>query len=223
MIMRSVLVADGLPLSRRGLHGALEVNFPGLDIFDADCLDVAVNLLAEKHTIDLAIFAIPMPGVQSVEALHDVLEHYPDTRFVVLSSSISRTQIVAALSVGLHGYLVNSQTESEMIGAITDILAGHIYVPPIMSEIVQKREWENPQNQGLLNRHHAIEQEIADLTPRQFEVMSLLAAGVSNKEIARDLHIAEATVKIHVAAVIRTLGARNRTEAAVLIASNHRR
>jgi DNA-binding NarL/FixJ family response regulator len=221
--MRNVLVADGYPLSRRGLHGALADSFSDLSIFDADCLDMAVNLLAEKFPIDLAIFALPMPGVPNIDALHVVLENYPDTRFVVLSSSISRTQIVAALSAGLHGYLVNSQTEVELIGAVKDILAGHIYVPPIMSEVTRKREWENPQPHGLLNRHHELEQDIADLTPRQFEVMSLLAEGISNKEIARGLRIAEATVKIHVAAIMRALGARNRTEAAVLIASNQKR
>ncbi len=221
--MRNVLVADGYPLSRRGLHSALQENFADLNVFDAECMDVAVNLLAEKTPFDLAIFALPMPGVPNVDALRDVLENYPDTRFAVLSSSISRTQIVAALSAGLHGYLVNSQTEAEIVGAVKDILAGHIYVPPVMSEVTRKREWETPQSLGLLNRHHELDQEIADLTPRQFEVMSLLAEGVSNKEIARDLHIAEATVKIHVAAVMRTLGARNRTEAAVLIASNHKR
>ncbi len=218
----TVLIADGYPLSLRGLHSALQEYISDINIFDANCLDVAVNLLAERSPVDLAIFTIPMPGIPNIDALHDVMEHYPHTRFAVLSSSISRIHIVAALSAGVHGYLVNSQTEAEMIVAITDILAGHIYVPPVMSEVTRKRDWENPPAYGLLNRHHEIDQEIADLTPRQFEVMSLLAEGGSNKEIARDLHIAEATVKIHVAAIMRTLGARNRTEAAVLITSNHK-
>lgn len=220
--MRNFLVADGYPLSLRGLHGALQENFSGVNIFDAKCLDVAVNVLASTSHIDLAIFAIPMPGVRNIASLHDVLENYPETRIVVMSSTISRVNIVAALSAGVHGYFVNSQSEAEMVHAVKDVLAGHIYVPPMMSEVTRQPEREKPYAHGALDRRHENGWEISELTPRQFEVMSLLAEGGSNKEIARGLDIAEATVKIHVAAIMRTLGARNRTEAALLIASKNR-
>jgi DNA-binding NarL/FixJ family response regulator len=220
---RRVIIADGHPLARRGLKSALLETIPDTETFDADSLDHAINLLAEKSPVDLAILALPMPGLLWPDALRDVVESYAETRFVILSGSESRTEIVAALSAGLHGFVVKSQTESEITGAIADVLAGRIYVPSLMSKAHSRAEWESAPLRDAPDRHHGANGDIAGLTVRQHDVMKLLAGGLSNKEIARDLHIAEATAKIHVAAIMRTLGARNRTEAALLIASRQSR
>jgi DNA-binding NarL/FixJ family response regulator len=221
-MVRRVMIVDEHPLGRRGLRSVLQERFADLEILDVASLDLAINLLAEKSPIDMGIFALPLPGLSGPEALRDVVDNYPVTRFVVLSSSKSRNDIVAALSAGLHGFIVKSQPEEDIASAVSDILAGRIYVPSIMSEITSTHELDQPLQRFLGERHHDVDHEIACLTPRQLEVMILLAEGISNKEIARDLHIAEATAKIHVAAIMRTLGARNRTEAAVLISSRHK-
>lgn len=219
--MRRVIIADGHPLARRGLTGALLETIPDLETFDADTLDLAINLLADKSPVDLAILALPMAGLSRPDALRDVVENYTDTRFIILSASESRTDIVAALSAGLHGFIVKSQTELEIVSAVADVLAGRIYVPSLMSKPNPRNDWDSPALRDAPDRQHGGNGEIAGLTLRQHDVMKLLAGGLSNKEIARDLHIAEATAKIHVAAIMRTLGARNRTEAALLIASRH--
>jgi DNA-binding NarL/FixJ family response regulator len=215
--VRRVIIADGHPLARRGLRAALLETVPDVETFDAESLDTAINLLAEKSPVELAILALPMPGLTWPDGLRDVVENYTETRFVILSGSESRTEIVAALSAGLHGFIVKSQPEREIVSAVADVLAGRIYVPSLMSKANSRSEWES----AAPDRQHGGNGEIAGLTMRQHDVMKLLAGGLSNKEIARDLHIAEATAKIHVAAIMRTLGARNRTEAALLIASRH--
>jgi DNA-binding NarL/FixJ family response regulator len=217
LTVRRVIIADGHPLARRGLRAALLETVQDIETFDAESLDIAINLLAEKSPVDLAILALPMPGLSWPDGLRDVVESYTETRFIILSASESRTEIVAALSAGLHGFIVKSQTELEIVSAVADVLAGRIYVPSLMSKANSRSEWES----AAPDRHHGGNGEIAGLTLRQHDVMKLLAGGLSNKEIARDLHIAEATAKIHVAAIMRTLGARNRTEAALLIASRH--
>jgi DNA-binding NarL/FixJ family response regulator len=220
--LRRVMIVDDHPLGRRGLRGVLQERFSDLEIFDVASLDFAISLLADRSPVDLGIFALPLPGLSGPEALRDIVDHYPATRFVILSSSKSRIEIVAALSAGLHGFIVKTQPEEDIASAVSDILAGRIYVPPIMSELISSHETDPSLQRSWVDRHHDVDTEIACLTPRQLEVMSLLAEGVSNKEIARDLHIAEATAKIHVAAIMRTLGARNRTEAAILISSRHK-
>jgi DNA-binding NarL/FixJ family response regulator len=220
--LRRVMIVDEHALGRRGLRGVLQERFSDLEIVDVASLDFAISRLAEDPPVDLGIFALPLPGLSGPEALRDVVDHYPATRFVILSASKSRTEIVAALSAGLHGFIVKTQPEEDIASAVSDILAGRIYVPSIMSELISGHDQDALQQRSWADRHHDVDTEIAGLTPRQLEVMILLAEGVSNKEIARDLHIAEATAKIHVAAIMRTLGARNRTEAAVLITSRHK-
>lgn len=220
--MRKILIADGFPLAGHGMKNALLQAIADIEIFEADCLDVAVNLLAEKFPVDMAIFAVPMLGVWGSVVLRDVLESYPGTRFVVLYSSKSRTEVIETLSAGLHGFIARSQPVDEVIGAIKDVLAGRIYVPSSISEVIQLDDGAPTQHHLSSERHHDLSSDIASLTQRQLEVMALLAEGVSNKEIARDLSIVEATVKIHVSAIMRVLGARNRTEAAILVASHHK-
>jgi DNA-binding NarL/FixJ family response regulator len=223
LTVRRVIIADGHPLARRGLKGALLETIPDLEIFDADSLDQAINLLADKSPVELAILAMPMPGLSWPDALRDVVENCTQTRFVILSASESRTEIVASLSAGLHGFIVKSQAEREIVSAVADVLAGRIYVPSLMTKSNPRNEWDSAAQREMPDRQHGGNSDIAGLTMRQHDVMKLLAGGLSNKEIARDLHIAEATAKIHVAAIMRNLGARNRTEAALLIASRHPR
>jgi DNA-binding NarL/FixJ family response regulator len=121
--------------------------------------------------------------------------------------------MLAALAAGLHGFISKHQSDAEIIAAINDILSGRIYVP---CSLVEAGDREASVSQG--NREAApflsTEADLSMLTKRQREVLQLLARGMSNKEIARVLKIAEATTKIHMAALLRALGARNRTEAA---------
>ncbi len=221
--MRKIMIADDQPFARRGLKAALLDAFDDIEVIEANCLDEAVHLLAETLPLHLAIFAAPMPGVSGSAVLRDVLEHYPDTRFIVLSASRSRSDIIDALSAGLHGFVGRSQPEADVIGAVNSVLAGSTYVPSIISEGFANAHPDTAPQRNGSEHAHSTGTGIIGLTTRQLEVMALLAEGVSNKEIARVLNIVEATVKIHVSAVMRVLGARNRTEAALLVSSHLRK
>lgn len=218
--MARIVIADDHGLYRRGLRLALMAGIPSAEIFEASCFDAAVNLLEEQASIDLAILDLNMPGLFHQEVLSDFMAAYPDTRFAIVSGDDSRSEILTALSIGLHGYIVKSQSDEEVVLAVNEILAGRIYVPSLLSRTsADQRSHAPPPPVQNASRRHEGSGDVARLTSRQKDVLKLMAEGYSNKEIARNLDIAEATTKIHAAAVLRELGVRNRTEAAVLLQS----
>jgi DNA-binding NarL/FixJ family response regulator len=116
--------------------------------------------------------------------------------------------VLGTLAAGLHGFVSKVQQDHEIIAAVTHVLNGGIYVPAWIAQVDLL-----PANSAqVIGR--TTELPFTRLTPRQKDILPLLAKGLSNKEIARALNITEATIKIHVAALCRAIGARNRTEAA---------
>ena len=216
--MHRIVIADDHGLYRYGLRLALTAGISGVEIFDAACFDAVVSLLEQQTSIDLAILDLNMPGLFDQEVLGDVLSAYPDTRFAIVSADGSRAEILKALSLGLHGYIVKSQRDEEVVLAVNEILAGRIYVPALLSRTSAGQGQHVPQPfQRHLAKQRVGAANLDRLTSRQKEVLKLMAEGYSNKEIARNLDIAEATTKIHAAAILRELGVHNRTEAAVLL------
>lgn len=172
--------------------------------------------------VDLAILDLYMPGLDNLSMLAEILPDYPDTRFAIISGSPSRASILATLSAGLHGFIAKSQTNEEIVQAINEIMDGCIYLPSLLSKTLgppspvppapapgSEAAPSRPRTTGIGN--------LRSLTQRQRDVLKLMAEGYSNKEISRNLQIAEATTKTHAAALMRALGVRNRTEAAVLL------
>lgn len=205
--LKRVLLADDHALFRKGLRMLLADTYPKSDIRDVDSLDAALETLAGEP-VDLAILDLRMPGMNGVESLKAVREAYPQMALLVLSGSDARNDVLGALGAGVHGYVVKTSPDGELLAAIERVRRGQVYVPPQMAEPAA------PEPAAALEAPAAFE----GLTPRQKDVLRLLAKGKSNKEIARELDLAEGTVKIHLAAVLRFLKARNRTEAAVLAA-----
>ena len=216
--MYRIVIADDHGLYRRGLRLALTAGIPGAEIFDAGCFDAVISLLEQQASIDLAILDLNMPGLFDQEILGDVMSAYPHTHFAIVSADDSRAEILKALSIGLHGYIVKSQKDEEVVQAVNEMLEGRIYVPALLSRMSGGPAQHPPMpTEGFSVRRRVGVGNLARLTARQKEVLRLMAEGHSNKEIARKLEIAEATTKIHAAAIMRELGVRNRTEAAVLL------
>lgn len=140
---------------------------------------------------------IDQSGSHALERLKAERASHPAIRFAVMSASDSRDCISASLTGGMHGFVSKRQSDEDILFAIKEILSGGIYVP-----------WSSAKGFGGASDH------IFKLTPRQQQVLRLLSLGMSNKEIARALRIAESTTKIHAAMLMRALGVRNRTEAA---------
>lgn len=198
---------------RKALRSALESHIAKAHVLEADNLDVACKRLDPDGCIDLSLIDLSTTDI-SFETLHGLHECYPKTRLAAMMALATRADIMRSLEAGLYGFVSKSQSDNEILGAIKDMLSGRVYVPASLTEVGER---SGPGAQSpRVNRAEALSDK---LTPRQREVFAMLARGMSNKEIARALRIAENTTKIHASAVLRTLGVRNRTEAAAIAKS----
>ena len=207
--MPKILVVDDHSVFREGLCALVESNIPHAEVLPASCLVDYISQVRTRRPFDLALLDPGRSGFDSIDAIRKDCEAIAANRLAIISTLNSRKNILLVLGAGFHGFLPKRLRDDEILGAIIDILAGRIYVPPAIAEAAAERA-DNatapPMPTPKIN--------FPNLTRRQREVLSLLVHGMSNKEIARALGIAESTTKIHTAALIHALGVRNRTEAA---------
>ena len=200
---RAALIADDDEFFRMALKVILTERLGFAEVIEAPSLDEAVEQLSSRSDIGLALFDLSMPGMKSAASLRAVRECFRDVRIAVISGSQRRSDILTALTSGVHGYVPKSIGASNIHRALTLIMDGLIYVPSAVTEID-----EDDENSGA-------PQTMPDnLTQRQREVLELLVQGKSNKEIARTLDLGEGTVKVHMSALFRSLGTNSRSAAA---------
>lgn len=209
---RSVaLIADDDEFFRIALRTILtsELDFP--EVVETASLDDAIEQLAARDDISLALFDLAMPGMESPASLRAVRDVKPELTVAVVSASSSRSHILTALEAGVHGYVPKGLGAGELTSALRQISQGVIYVPPAIAERTPPGEESEA---GEFDDGAVAARGAAFLTPRQRQVLALLVQGYSNKEIARKLDLGPGTVKIHLAALFRNLGVRNRQAAA---------
>ena len=212
--MARILVLDEHGVYRRGLCALISTQMPQAEVLAAQSLIEALPQI-QNGVFDLVLLGLDLSNSETVDTLKVAREASAATRFAIISASDTRADILATLAAGLHGFISKHQSDAAILDAITHLLSGRIYVPPSLAEA-----GDNAASVSQGDREAApflsTEADLLKLTKRQREVLQLLARGMSNKEIARALEIAEATTKIHMAALLRALGARNRTEAAYI-------
>lgn len=203
----TVLIADDHEVYRIGLVQLLRRSLKVRRFLEAASFAQVVEHLEDKD-VTLAILDLLMPGFKDAKKIMPMRRLRPDIQIVVLSGSDSRKDILEALSAGAHGYIVKTQNTEQLVDRLRYILAGEIYVPPVLAELPPQPTEE---------RAPGCETEPPKrLSSRQRQVLEGLVEGKSNKEIARELNVAEGTVKIHLAALFRVLGATNRAHAVAL-------
>lgn len=203
-----VLIADDDAFFRIALSAILTRQLGFETVLEAGSLDDALELLGTRPEISLALFDLSMPGMKQAASLAAVRECAEHVTLAVVSGSISRHDILAALGAGVHGYIPKALGPAELVRALEQILAGQIFVPPMLAKA------SGTEGSAPLTPADQAGESMARLTPRQREVLEALISGRSNKEIARQLGLGEGTVKIHVAALLRTLQLPNRAAAA---------
>ena len=207
------LIADDHGLYRTGLALLLNDRLGIAEVIEVSGFDDALDRLASHPDIKLALFDLSMPGMGGPQSLSVVKETYPEVRVVVVSGSEDREHVLATISIGLSGYVPKSLPEDEIVAALQHILDGHVYIPRFMTASAGRPGAAKPEPVASVAPDKPTV-PIANLTPRQRDVLQCILRGRSNKEIARELDIAEGTVKIHLAALFAQFGARNRTELA---------
>jgi DNA-binding NarL/FixJ family response regulator len=207
--MPTILILDEHGIFREGLCALVGSNVQNAEVIPANSL---VDYISQSRTLrpfDLALLDPGQSGFNSIDAIRKDCEAIAARRLAIISALDSRKNILSVLGAGFHGFLPKRLHDDEILGAINDILAGRIFVPLTIAEAPTEQAVKAP-----APSLPAPNVAYPKLTRRQREVLSLLVRGMSNKEIARALGIAESTTKIHTAALIHALGVRNRTEAA---------
>jgi two-component system nitrate/nitrite response regulator NarL len=200
--MRAI-VADDHPLYREAVRLRLERSFPAADIAEASSVAELLRLGGGSPArLDLILLDLNMPGMTGPEAIGRVVAAFPQTPVVLMSGLASAADVTAGVRAGARGFLPKTMAPDHFAAALSMIVGGGTYMPVDILQILP------PEASVPLPR------ALDALTPREQQVLVRLATGAPNKEIGRDLGLAEITVKLHVRQILKKIGARNRSEAA---------
>jgi DNA-binding NarL/FixJ family response regulator len=195
-----VLVADDHAVVRDGLRALLS-NADGIEVVaTAADGEEAVALAASSHA-DVVLMDLSMPNVDGVEATRRLVAQDPNARVVVLTTFADQSKILDALNAGAAGYLLKDASPDEIVQAIRSVVAGGAPLDPKAARV-------------LLDARNAAA-PARELSAREREVLELLATGLANKQIARQLGISDGTVKAHLTRIFQQLGVTDRTQAAL--------
>ena len=206
-----IIIADDHPLFREALKLALAQALPGATAFEVDTVDTLLAALNEHPDVDLLLLDLGMPGAHGFSALVQARAHYPSVPVVVISGREDTGLAQRTLTHGAAAFIAKSASLPTIIDALQTILQGGVWSPLEPRSMAGARGNSVPPDEADAARR------VASLTPQQFRVMSMLCSGQSNKRIALQLAVSEATVKAHMTAILEKMGAENRTQA-VLVA-----
>ncbi|WP_242111993.1 response regulator transcription factor [Luteimonas aquatica] len=204
--MPTLLIADDHPLFREALRGAVQRVLPQALLREADDAESLYAMVEAEPDADLLLLDLNMPGAQGFSALVHLRALYPQLPIVMVSAREEPAVMRRALDHGAMGFIPKSADAGTLGEAITRVLEGDRWAPASAQAAPAAGSDE-----------HDAAQRLRDLTPQQFRVLQMLSAGLLNKQIGYELGVSEATVKAHMTAILRKLGANNRTQA-VLIA-----
>jgi two-component system nitrate/nitrite response regulator NarL len=196
-----LLLADDHPLFADALRALIERSFPGAGLTVVEDVAAAHQAL-DADDYDLAILDLHMPGANGFDGIARTRERFPRTSVVVISGAASAADVARAIELGARGFLPKTLPSQVLAAALQVVLSGGTYVPT-----------DYAQPGAAAPASAAALAPAGGLTPRESEVLNLLVAGRSNKEIGRALGLQEITVKLHVRNIFRKLGVRNRVEA----------
>lgn len=204
-----ILVADDHPVVRDGLVAMLGTQPDFVVVAEAANGEEAVHKAA-SYQPQVVLMDLEMPGLDGVDAVRQIRARYPEIRIVVFTAFDTDERILSALQAGAQGYLLKGAPRDEIFHAVRVVSQGGSLLQPVVASKLLRHMSEAQGQEG--------ESSATALSPREMDVLRLLAQGKTNREIARELVITERTVKFHVSAIMTKLGAGNRTEAVSLAA-----
>jgi len=209
-----ILVVDDHPLILEALQHVLQQLDGEVEVLAAHTAEGGRELVAANPDAGLLLLDLHLPGAFGMSLLTELRQSFPTVPVVVLSGSDRREDVLQAIDLGAMGFIPKRSTNRVMLQALRLILSGGVYLPP---EIFTAREGGEPEPARASEPAAGATLRPRDLglTERQAQVFSLLLQGKSNKVICRELGLAEGTVKIHVAAILRALNVSSRTQAVI--------
>jgi DNA-binding NarL/FixJ family response regulator len=208
----SVILVDDQPLLRKGFRMVLEEE-PGIVIVGEASDGAAAVDLVTCHHPDVVVMDVRMPGMDGIEATRAIIAAEPRTRILILTTFDLDEYAFGALRLGASGFILKDVLPSEFVRAVRSVADGDAVLAPSVTRRVLDtfaHQIPDPQGAGGTSRP-----ELSQLTAREREILTELAGGFSNAEIADRLFLAEATVKTHLGRVLAKLGLRDRVQAVV--------
>lgn len=207
--MPTLLIADDHPLFRAALRQAAKEAVADAEIHEAGHLDAVLVALDADPGVDLVLLDLHMPGNHGLAGLAAIRAQFPGVAVVVVSANDDPRVVRRALDHGAAGYLPKSAGLDELRDAIRAVLGCEQWLPSSLRAAVARTQSDSV-DADLAAR-------LASLSPQQFRVLTLVAQGLLNKQIADRLDVQERTVKAHLSAIFERLGVRNRTQASVVL------
>ena len=216
-----VLVVDDQELIRQGIATLLSLESGILIVGKVESGEAAVEL-SKTLLFDIALMDIRMPGMNGIEALKIIRKQQPSCQILILTTFNDDDYIAKALQAGACGYLLKDTPSKDLARAVKLAHCGVYQLSEdVSNRIVEGLLKERPSQPLSADADLDDEGFKNPLTPRERHVLKLLALGASNKEIAEQLSISEATVKKHVTSILQSLGLRDRTQAAIYAVKNN--
>jgi len=200
-----IIIADDHPLFRQALTITLKANFDDLIIIEAQTIPELEKLLVSNDDLDLVLLDLDIPGAQGFNSLIKIRHAYPKLGVVVVSGFEDRKTINQAMTYGAAGFIPKSTPVPDMVSAIEDVYAGNLWTPYGDFNLEESKQLPSVDN------------KIASLTPKQYNILLMFADGLLNKQIAYELGLSESTIKSHASTIFLKLGVRNRTQAVIVL------
>lgn len=215
--MLRVLIADDHPLFRDGLRHLVQQLDEKVTVIEAGTLADALQMVeTQAADLNLILSDLRMPGATGFDGVKALRAAAPKTPLVVISGYETKRNAEQALEAGAAGFIPKSTSPSVTLNALKLVMLGEVYVPP---SLIYGPQTDDPDAEigKVGTAAPAVDlSRLAPLTQRQLDVLALIGQGKSNKDIAEKLGISEGTVKVHVGAILKVLGATNRTQAALM-------
>jgi DNA-binding NarL/FixJ family response regulator len=206
-----ILIVDDQVLFREALNTLLSVHSEFMVVGEAGNGQEALEVL-KKVKPDIVLMDLRMPIMDGVEATRKMIELYPEMRVIILTTFDDNDDVINALRAGAVGYLMKDVTSEKLFEAINSAYRGEYFLlPSITAKVVNElTRIQDTSSRGNIPSHHDL---IEPLSPREMEILNLVAKGLNNREIAGQLVITEGTVKNHLSNILGKLSARDRMQA----------
>ena len=207
-----LLLADDEDIIRYGLTAILQCE-TAIEVVGEACNGQDAVEQAQQLKPDIVLMDIGMPLMDGVTATGRICQTLPDVKVLILTTSTDDHHLHDAIQQGASGYLLKNIPPEDFIHIIQSTYKGYMQFDPAMGQKLHQ-QLKSPHSANPVN-------ELKGVTPREREVLTLIAAGANNREISQTLHIAEKTVKNHVSNILNRVGLRNRTQLAIWVNTNN--
>lgn len=213
--MLKILVADDHELFLKGLELILGDLQPDIKLSFAKNYTEIFDIIAKEQDFDLILTDLAMPGSKWLDAIQKIHDTLPETPIIILSAVFDKEIVQKTIEIGAAGYIPKTSSNAVIVSAVNLVLSGGVYIPPELLQATQQNEFDMLKQVENIPANQDVTEKVKILSPRQIDVLKLIARGQSNKQIAYELGLTEGTIKLYVTTILKVLNVYNRTGAVI--------